>query len=241
MANLARGVRVPCIAISPGRDPWASQGPATRTLGLPAGRRCRRSAVCARGARRLSGNRDQPNYNRALVGHHVVRAVADPAVSTCSTERRRKVLGRTVVNSSSTGAFSGLTRRAKAGHPAARTLCCALVAVFAGARAVHAAVTPFFGVQAQQWVVSNTGMKMDYDWVRDRFVIQYLYGQAPPHYATIDLMTKAIAPLATTAGYHYETLLTVLPSAGPATRRARPSYRVAEVGRSTPSTQAARP
>ena len=56
-------------------------------------------------------------------------------------------------------------------------------------------------------------MKMDYDWVRDRFVIQYLYGQTPPHYATIDLMTKAIAPLATTAGYHYETLLTVLPSA----------------------------
>lgn len=74
-------------------------------------------------------------------------------------------------------------------------------------------MTPFFGVQAQQWALSSGGMKMDYDWVRDRFVIQYQYPSTPPQYATIDLMTKAIAPLATmSSGLFYETLLTVLPS-----------------------------
>jgi len=88
----------------------------------------------------------------------------------------------------------------------------ALLAACAVTPNLHATVIPFFGVQAQQWMLSNGGMKMDYDWVRDRFVIQYQYGSIPPRYATIDLTTQAFAHLASTNGMHYETLLTVLPS-----------------------------
>ncbi|MGC8785534.1 MAG: PEP-CTERM sorting domain-containing protein [Armatimonadota bacterium] len=74
-------------------------------------------------------------------------------------------------------------------------------------------VSTSFGVTATLWTSTNGNMKMDYDWVRDRFVIQYLYGSIPPQYATIDLATKTLTHLAqTTSSTYYETLLTVLPT-----------------------------
>jgi len=76
-----------------------------------------------------------------------------------------------------------------------------------------AAVTPYFGVQANLWRPGDGVMKMDYDWVRSRFVVQYHYRNTPPEYATIDLATKALTHYAMTEGRYYETLLTVMPQA----------------------------
>lgn len=77
----------------------------------------------------------------------------------------------------------------------------------------QAQVTTNFGVTASVWTTTNGNMKMDYDWVRDHFVIQYLYGTIPPQYATIDLSTKTLTHLAqTSSNTFFETLLTVLPS-----------------------------
>lgn len=76
-------------------------------------------------------------------------------------------------------------------------------------------VTTYYGVSASLWTTTPTGnMKMDYDHVRGRFVLQYNYSTstAPPVYGTIDLATKAFSHLAQTSGENYETLLTVLPN-----------------------------
>jgi hypothetical protein len=79
----------------------------------------------------------------------------------------------------------------------------------------HAQVTSttYYGVTATEWKTVDGNMKMDYDWVRDRFVVQYQYGSAaPPKYATIDLATKTLTHFAqTTTGTFHETLLTVMP------------------------------
>lgn len=73
-------------------------------------------------------------------------------------------------------------------------------------------VTTYHGVVATEWLTTNGTMKMDYDWVRDRFVVQHEYGAAPPKYATIDLATKNLTHFAqTTSGMYHETLLTVMP------------------------------
>lgn len=86
------------------------------------------------------------------------------------------------------------------------------VLVVSAARAQVTATTNF-GVTATEWTTTSGNMKMDFDWVRDRFVIQYLYGSTPPQYATIDLATKTLTHFAqTTSSTYYETLLTVLPT-----------------------------
>lgn len=95
-------------------------------------------------------------------------------------------------------------------RPAGALIVAALAAL---APSSSASVTPYLGVQAQLWRPGDGVMKMDYDWARSRFVVQYHYRNTPPEYATIDLATKALTPFATTEGEGYETLLTVLPSA----------------------------
>jgi hypothetical protein len=79
---------------------------------------------------------------------------------------------------------------------------------------VNAAVTTYYGVQAQLWKPVNGLMKMDYDWTYSRFHVQYNYGYGwgPPQYATIDLATKTLTHFATTSGADWETLFTVLPT-----------------------------
>lgn len=73
-------------------------------------------------------------------------------------------------------------------------------------------VTTYHGVTATEWLTVSGGMKMDFDWVRDRFVMQHDYGAAPPKYATIDLATRNLTHFAQTpAGNFYETLLTTMP------------------------------
>ncbi|MFN4033794.1 MAG: PEP-CTERM sorting domain-containing protein [Fimbriimonadales bacterium] len=73
-------------------------------------------------------------------------------------------------------------------------------------------VTTYHGVTATDWRTGDSIMKMDYDWARNHFVVQYQYGSTPPQYATIDLATKNLTHLAqTTAGTFHETLLTVMP------------------------------
>lgn len=74
--------------------------------------------------------------------------------------------------------------------------------------------TTYYGVSASLWTNTPQGnMKMDYDAVRQRFVLQYNYGVSPPVYGTIDLGTKTFSHLATApAGTGAETLLMVLPT-----------------------------
>lgn len=83
----------------------------------------------------------------------------------------------------------------------------------AGLVRAQVTVSTNFGVTATDWTTTNGNRKMDFDWVRNRFVIQYLYGSIPPQYATIDLATKTLTHFAQTTGpTFYETLLTVLPT-----------------------------
>lgn len=74
--------------------------------------------------------------------------------------------------------------------------------------------TTYYGVNAQLWTHNPSGnMKMDYDHVRQQFVLQYNYSTAPPVYGTIDLNTRAFSHLAQAPeGGFQETLLTVLPT-----------------------------
>lgn len=74
--------------------------------------------------------------------------------------------------------------------------------------------TTYYGVSASLWTNTPQGnMKMDYDAVRQRFVLQYNYGVSPPVYGTIDLGTRAFSHFATApGGAGYETLLMVLPT-----------------------------
>jgi hypothetical protein len=100
------------------------------------------------------------------------------------------------------------------GYALMRRLWSYVLSVLCMAQAAHATVTVTtnYGVVATEWTTTNGNMKMDFDWVRDRFVIQYNYGTVPPQYATIDLATKALNHLAsTTSSTYFETLLTVLP------------------------------
>lgn len=91
----------------------------------------------------------------------------------------------------------------------------ATVGVLVGAAtASHAQLTTttYFGVNATEWKTVNGSMKLDFDWVRNRFVVQHEYGVAPPKYATIDLATKNLLQFAQTpSGTFHETLLTVMP------------------------------
>ncbi|GIV02798.1 MAG: hypothetical protein KatS3mg015_1628 [Fimbriimonadales bacterium] len=77
-----------------------------------------------------------------------------------------------------------------------------------------AQVSTFYGVQWSQWTTTDRTMKLDYDWVRGRFVAQYQYGGsgAPLQYATIDLATRNLSHFATPNLLGAETLLTVLPT-----------------------------
>lgn len=77
---------------------------------------------------------------------------------------------------------------------------------------VMAQVTTYYGVSASAWTRVPGNMKMDYDHVRQRFVLQYNYGTAPPVYGTIDLNTRAFNHFATTQGSFQETLLMVMPT-----------------------------
>jgi len=100
------------------------------------------------------------------------------------------------------------------GYALMRRLWSYALSVLCVAQAAHATVTVTtnYGVVATEWTTTTGNMKMDFDWVRNRFVIQYQYGTTPPQYATIDLATKALNHLAsTTSSTHFETLLTVLP------------------------------
>ena len=100
------------------------------------------------------------------------------------------------------------------GYALMRRLWSYVLSVLCMAQAAHATVTVTtnYGVVATEWTTTNGNMKMDFDWVRNRFVIQYNYGTIPPQYATIDLATKALNHLAsTTSSTYFETLLTVLP------------------------------
>lgn len=115
-------------------------------------------------------------------------------------------------------ATCSLRHRASRPHQTTRTAG-RLLAIAAGmlcmAGLVHAQVTVStnFGVTATEWTSTNGNMKMDFDWVRNRFVIQYLYGSTPPQYATIDLATKTLTHFTqTTSGTFHETLLTVMPT-----------------------------
>lgn len=115
-------------------------------------------------------------------------------------------------------AICSLRHRASRPHQITRTAG-RLLAIAAGvlcmAGLVHAQVTVStnFGVTATEWTTTNGNMKMDFDWVRNRFVIQHLYGSIPPQYATIDLATKTLTHLTnTTSSTFFETLLTVLPT-----------------------------
>lgn len=83
----------------------------------------------------------------------------------------------------------------------------------AGLVRAQVTVSTNFGVTATDWTTTNGQMKMDFDWVRNRFVVQHPYGSVPPRYATIDLATKTLTQFAQTTGStYYETLLTVLPT-----------------------------
>lgn len=82
----------------------------------------------------------------------------------------------------------------------------------AAALPATAGVTTYYGVTGSVWTNVPGNMKMDYDPVNQRFVVQYNYFTSPPQYGTIDLATKALAHYASTQGAYYETLLTVLPS-----------------------------
>lgn len=78
---------------------------------------------------------------------------------------------------------------------------------------VWSQVNTYFGVNAQLWAQPNGNMKMDYDHVRQRFVIQYQYGAAPARYATLDLNSATYTPFAIAPeGGFQETLLTVMPT-----------------------------
>jgi hypothetical protein len=78
------------------------------------------------------------------------------------------------------------------------------------------AQTTYYGVQGSFWAHAGSpgsNMKMDYDHVRQRFVVQYNYGSTPPVYGTLDLNTKSFSHFFTGWGTtYYETLLTVLPA-----------------------------
>jgi hypothetical protein len=77
------------------------------------------------------------------------------------------------------------------------------------------AQTTYYGVNATLWAQPNGNVKMDYDHVRQRFVIQYNFsygGSNPPDYGTIDLNTRSFSHFFTGWGRNYETLLTVLPT-----------------------------
>lgn len=78
----------------------------------------------------------------------------------------------------------------------------------------EAQVNTYFGVTAQLWTSGVPGnMKMDYDGVNNRLVVQYQYFSYPPKYGTVDLVTKTFQHLAQPAeGEYYETLFTVLPT-----------------------------
>jgi len=77
------------------------------------------------------------------------------------------------------------------------------------------AQTTYYGVQGSLWAQPGGNMKLDYDHVRQRFVVQYNYqgqGGTPPVYGTIDLNTKAFSHFFNGWGTpQYETLLYILP------------------------------
>jgi hypothetical protein len=80
------------------------------------------------------------------------------------------------------------------------------------------AQTTYYGVQGSFWAHAGPpgrNMKMDYDHVRQRFVVQYDHVSVPPKYGTLDLNTKSFSHFFTGWGTTYllnETLLTVLPT-----------------------------
>jgi len=74
------------------------------------------------------------------------------------------------------------------------------------------AQTTYFGVTGSLWSQPGGNMKLDYDHVRQRFVVQYNYGTPPPQYGTIDLSTQAFSHFFTGWGASYETLFTVMPA-----------------------------
>ncbi|GBC91599.1 hypothetical protein HRbin15_00053 [bacterium HR15] len=78
---------------------------------------------------------------------------------------------------------------------------------------VWSQVNTYYGVNASLWAQPNGNMKMDYDHVRQRFVIQYQYGSSPARYATLDLNTATYTHFVTAPeGSFQETLLTVMPT-----------------------------
>ena len=104
------------------------------------------------------------------------------------------------------GRLNTLYRTLRKSGPIAWSIGCLSLAIPAMAQ------TTYYGVNATLWAQPSGNMKMDYDHVRQRFVLQYNYSTSPPQYGTIDLNTQNFSHFFTGWGSFQETLLTVLPT-----------------------------